>query len=437
MTVGADSLIRAANRAQQWARDRPLWLECGFVLILFVVEVADAFASGEPGVARDLDVLGVGLIALAAATLLRRRQNPAASLVALTVVLAGFYFRDYGSFLSVIGLIGFYSTAANSDNRRRAWFVLIGAAVGLTTVASVTLLEGPDGFDYSGGASMTTSICLAMFVGVVMRNREQIFMKAEARAERAEAERLVATDRAVTEERLRIAREMHDVVAHGMSVISVQAAAAQEIAGTDPDRAVELMKSIETTGREALNEMRRMLGVLRNRDAAADGELGARAPQPSLADLEATIAHCREAGLETEFAVIGDERPLSAGLELTVFRIVQEALTNVLKHGGKIATASVELSYQPTALLVTVTDTGRGLIAGFGEPSSGNGLHGMRERVELYDGQLTTGPQLGGGYVVKAVIPLDISSSRLRVVSAASGTAAPVSAESVTTGRAQ
>ncbi|HAY68332.1 MAG TPA: hypothetical protein DCY82_08620 [Acidimicrobiaceae bacterium] len=183
--------------------------------------------------------------------------------------------------------------------------------------------------------------------------------------------------------------------------------------------------------------MRRMLGVLRNRDAAADGELGARAPQPSLADLEATIAHCREAGLETEFAVIGDERPLSAGLELTVFRIVQEALTNVLKHGGKMATASVELSYQPTALLVTVTDTGRGLIAGFGEPSSGNGLHGMRERVELYDGQLTTGPQLGGGYAVKAVIPLDNSSSRLRVVSAASGTAAPVSAESVTTGRAQ
>jgi signal transduction histidine kinase len=263
----------------------------------------------------------------------------------------------------------------------------------------------------------------------VMRNRQQIFMQAEARADQALADQAAAAERAATQERLRIAREMHDVVAHGMSVISVQAAAAQEIARTEPDRAIGLMKIVETTGRESLNEMRRMLGVLRN-GATPDGENNiTRAPQPSLDDLETIIEHCRGAGLETELTIAGEKRSLPAGLELTVYRIVQEALTNVLKHGGNAATANVEVAYTDTTIRIEVADTGRGVLSGLDGHSPGNGVIGMRERVELYEGEFSAGPQPGGGYLVTALLTTDATTKRPRVSSAETP-----SAETATTG---
>jgi signal transduction histidine kinase len=357
------------------------------------------------------------LIALGALSLIWRRERPVMGLTLLGMLMVIFYLRDYGSFMSIAGLASLYAVVAHAVNRRHAWITIIVFEVTAFSVSAFTLLDRSDGFVYSAAAAMLTSMCMAVFVGVVARNRQQIFMKAEARADEAEADRSAVAERARTEERLRIARELHDVVAHGMSVISVQAVAAQEVAPTNPDLAIELMRTIETTSRESLNEMRRMLGVLRNGQAPHDGQHASRGPQPSLADIEATIAHCCDAGLETEFIVSGEEPSLSPGLELTVYRIVQEALTNVLKHGGPAATASVELSYRDTTLLVSISDTGRGAVAGLDGMNTGNGLVGMRERVELYDGTMTAGPKPGGGYLVTAIIPLDSQMRRLRVVS--------------------
>jgi signal transduction histidine kinase len=239
-------------------------------------------------------------------------------------------------------------------------------------------------------------------------------MRLEAQAALAEAEGETRARLAVVEERTRIAREMHDVVAHGMSVISVQASAAQEIARSDPDRTIDILGDIEATGREALTEMRRMLGVLRS----SDDHAGALSPQPSLADLNSAIARCVKAGLPTELAITGDEERLAPGLELAAFRIAQEALTNVLKHAGNPATATVTLDYRPTELELIIADTGRGAVSSLSSTGGGNGLMGMRERVDAYNGHITHGPNPGGGYQVRVVFPLDEDATRPSVTSA-------------------
>jgi signal transduction histidine kinase len=415
----AQRMIELANQTQRRVRDRPVMLDIAFALLVFVVELVTLFGPTEERAGSlEPDVVALLFITLGALSLVWRRQRPVEVLIFLGVLLGGFYIRDYGSFMSIVGLTGLYAATVHAANRRRAWIAIVIFIVGLVGTAAFSLLDRPNGLDVSGAAAMLLSLGIVVFVGVVTRNREQIFVKAEARADEAEADRAAAAERARTEERLRIARELHDVVSHGMSVISVQAAAAQEIAPTDPDRAIELMRTVETTSRESLNEMRRMLGVLRNDQATHEGDHANRGPQPSLADIEATITHCRDAGLETEFSVCGEEHPLSPGLELTVYRIVQEALTNVLKHGGPAATASVEVDYRDSTILVKISDTGRGVVARLSGTNSGNGLVGMRERVELYDGTLTAGPKSGGGYSVSALIPLDSQIRRPRVVSA-------------------
>jgi signal transduction histidine kinase len=186
------------------------------------------------------------------------------------------------------------------------------------------------------------------------------------------------------------------------------------------------MHSVETTGRDALAEMRRMLGVLRNNNQSeATASRGALAPQPSLADLGTTIAHCSHAGTPTELIISGDERPLPPGIELAAFRIVQEALTNVVKHGGDAATATVELRYDADALHITIDDTGRGAVSQLTHTGGGHGLIGMRERVEIYNGQLAAGPRPGGGYRVDASLPTNTAMVRPAVVSAEPESTAP------------
>jgi signal transduction histidine kinase len=419
MTLIAERLIEVANQTQQRLRDRPVVADISFVLLIFALEVVDLFGlTADPLVPHGPDAMALALVALGALSLMLRRERPVLGLTLLGGLMVTFYLRDYGSFMSIAGLASLYAVAAHAVNRRLAWIAIVIFEVTLFVVAAFTVMDRTDGFAYSAAAAMSTSMCLAVFVGVVTRNRQQIFMKAEARADEAEADRSAVAEQARTEERLRIARELHDVVAHGMSVIAVQAVAAQEIAPSNPNAAIELMQMIETTSRESLNEMRRMLGVLRNSQGVDDGQHASRGPQPSLVDIEATIEHCRDAGLETEFRVSGEEPALPPGLELTVYRIVQEALTNVLKHGGPAAMASVELSYSHTTLDVKISDTGRGVIADLDGTNRGNGLVGMRERVELYDGTMAAGPQPGGGYIVTAMIPLDSQMRRSRVVSA-------------------
>lgn len=213
-----------------------------------------------------------------------------------------------------------------------------------------------------------------------------------AREQAAEARRVV------TEERARIARELHDVVAHRVSLMTVQAGAAKTVAAVDPDGAHQAMAAVEQTGREALDELRHLLGVLRP-DAAA-GDLG---PQPGLADLAGLVKQFTDAGLEVSFATADAHDALPARVDLFAYRIVQEALTNVLRHAGPDARAEVRVGVDTDGVVIEVRDDGQGATA---TPRTGHGIVGMRERALLLGGRLDAGPRPGGGFQVVAHLPI-------------------------------
>jgi signal transduction histidine kinase len=218
------------------------------------------------------------------------------------------------------------------------------------------------------------------------------------RRRRVVRDREEAAREAVSVERSRIARELHDIVAHHMSVMVVQAAAARAVAGRDPAAADDALRQIETSGRAGLTEMRRLLEILKSQERGEE-----RAPQPGLARLDELVDGMRATGLSVETVVEGTPHELPPGVDLSAYRIVQEALTNTLKHAGD-AHARVLLRYEPGAIEIEVADDGRG--AGNGETAGGGrGLIGMRERVQLFGGTLDSGPRDGGGFVVRARLP--------------------------------
>ncbi|UWZ39815.1 sensor histidine kinase [Dactylosporangium roseum] len=251
--------------------------------------------------------------------------------------------------------------------------------------------------------TMGALVCFT--VGRTVATRRAYIAALEDRARTAETSQRALTEKAVAEERRRIARELHDVVAHHVSVMGVLATGSRRMLGRDPAAADEALATIEETGRTALREMRRLLTVLRT-EAEPAGEL---APQPGLAGVEGLVEQIREAGLPAVLKVEGEPAPLDPGVSLTLYRIVQEALTNALKHAGA-ASVEVRLVFTRTDVVIEICDTGRG--PQLGTAAIGHGLLGMRERVMLYGGTLRTGPRPGGGYRVHARIPLETVSER-------------------------
>jgi signal transduction histidine kinase len=239
---------------------------------------------------------------------------------------------------------------------------------------------------------------VAWVLGDSMRYRRAYLASLEDRAARLERERDAQAQIAAAAERARIARELHDVIAHNVSVMVVQADGAGYALRRDPERAGQALTAISRTGRQALAEMRRLLGVLRSDDQQAD-----LAPQPGLEQLRELLDQAREAGMSVSFTLEGPVRPLPEGAELAAYRVVQESLTNTRKHGGLAATAAVTLRYEPDGLLLQVTDDGLGAAAAADGP--GHGLTGMRERVEMYGGTVRAGPLPNGGYQVTARLP--------------------------------
>jgi signal transduction histidine kinase len=284
--------------------------------------------------------------------------------------------------------------------------VLVGATLerrvayfgGATTFALVSIIYYRD-----PSASPSDFFFLLFFfgaawlAGLALSSRSQQALELRARAERAERDREDEARRAVEEERARIARELHDVVAHSVSVMVVQAGGVRRLLDPDQDRQREALLAIENTGRAALTEMRRMLGVLRSDEPQA----GPLAPQPGLEHLDRLLEQTRQAGLSVELEVEGEPVPLAAGIDLSAYRIVQEGLTNTLKHAGPGANARVIVRYLPEQLELEVSNDGT-----LPSNGDGHGLVGMRERVALYGGTLEAGPGKNGGYSVRARLPV-------------------------------
>ncbi|MFJ8772274.1 sensor histidine kinase [Streptomyces microflavus] len=254
---------------------------------------------------------------------------------------------------------------------------------------------------------MTVPFVLAWVMGDSLRTRRAYFNQLEERAARLEREREAQSKVAVAAERARIARELHDVVAHNVSVMVVQADGAAYVMDAAPDQARQALETISSTGRQALAEMRRLLGVLRTGDTREGGEY---VPQPDVEQIEDLVDQVRRTGLAVDFKVEGTARPLPSGVELTAYRIVQEALTNTRKHGGPDAGASVRLVYFDDGLGLLVEDDGRGaaheLYEDGGADGAGHGMIGMRERVGMVGGTLDAGPRPGGGFRISALLPL-------------------------------
>jgi signal transduction histidine kinase len=292
-----------------------------------------------------------------------------------------------------------------------AWCTPRKAVTGLAVVSTTIVvlgLSGSPGLDAVGVLAVLAQFAAAWAIGVALRNRRAA---TEARVreadKRAEAERQSAA-RVLAEERLRIAQELHDVVAHSMSVIAVQAGVGAHVLDERPEQARAALDAISATSRGTLTEMRRLLGVLRNSDG-----LRSHVPAPGLADLPRLVDDVRAVGVPATLHVQGTADSVHAGIELSAYRVVQEALTNVIKHAGKPTRVDVTVRHLPGSLAVEVADDGRGLAArsingaaaDASADGSGHGLVGMRERVELWGGELSVGPAPGGGYRVKALLP--------------------------------
>jgi signal transduction histidine kinase len=389
-------LSRAGLRRPSRAALLDLALALVFLVIAQVDVWAPQLADLGDGADEGIRPLNAVLLAAVALSLAWRRRAPLAAVAVLSAAAAVQALlpgaAPIGLLLAGPVLIGLYSVAAYGS-RRASWagLVVVAAAVAVHDLTDPVLRA-----DLEGTSWWWLVLLVGWLVGRYVGSRRAA-ADLERRARVLEEERRQA-ETAVQEERARIARELHDVVAHSVSVVAVQAGAAQAVLGSDPDRAREPLGAIETTARNALVEMRRLLGVLR----AAEEE-PTLAPQPGLADLPAVAASVTAAGLPVELVVEGEPAPLPAGLELAAHRIVQEALTNALRH-ARASRARVTVRHRPQALEVTVADDGGG--GPTGRPG-GHGIVGMRERVALYGGELSVGPGETGGYVVRAVLPRD------------------------------
>ncbi|HEY3765411.1 MAG TPA: histidine kinase [Gaiellales bacterium] len=327
-----------------------------------------------------------------------RRRAPLAVLIAALVAFAAalaLITHARGTPLSALIAFGvaFYSVGAHAESRR----AIAGGSLGLAAVAAIDYLGGGV-FQSVGGVRPGTWLILALCwqAGREVRRKRLELSGLRAHAAALEQDREEKARLAAAQERARIARELHDVVAHSVSVMVVQAQAADRVLEGEEPAARELLGSIETTGRQALSELRRLLGLLRRFEGAD------LAPQPSLRHIEGLVAQMRDAGLPVDLVVQGEELRLSPGLDLSAYRIVQEGLTNALKHAGR-ARARVVVRYAPGEIQLEVADDGRGDGDGGG---AGQGLVGMRERVAMYGGELESGPADGGGYVLRARLPV-------------------------------
>jgi signal transduction histidine kinase len=350
-------------------------------------------------------MMGALLLASVSVPLLWRRRRPLTVLGIVTAVALAWFLIPYvaepplhhfnASFFAFV--VSLYSAGLYAASKKAS---VVAALVALGSVLTAVAFLDEEFRGNPRAFFFNASIVIVFFyVGYIGRVRRDYL---EERAARLEREREEDARRAVARERARIARELHDVIAHSVGLITVQAGAANLVYDENPEAALSSLSSIERTGRLALGELRRLLGVLRTEDEGEDLR-----PQPSLDRLDELVAEMEEAGVEVAVTVEGDLQDLPTAVGLSAYRILQEGLTNVLKHAGRWARAEVVVRRTQDQLMLEVADDGRGAASEASKVIGGHGLIGMRERVALFGGRMSSGPRRGGGFFVRTEIPLD------------------------------
>lgn len=396
----------------------PRWGDVAIAAALLVLGLIGVAQTEELGVTRGhpYDAVGIALVVGQVAPLAWRQLYPRTVLWAVLVpwlIAVGFGYPDTSAMFSIY--VALYGVAAYVPRRGAIvhGIAVLAVMIGWTTVGVLVT----DYVPWTALVAVALAVVVPMMVGFVdFRRRERLTELEVAHARREQAQRTVATD-AVRAERARIARELHDVVAHEITVMTLQAEGARRLAKDSDERVVQALTTISESGRTGLAEMQRMIGVLRasEQEAAEAAEhdrvvAGAPltdadlAPMPSLAAIPLLAQQVEDAGLPVDLTIAGTSH-VPAGVELSAYRIVQEALTNAMKHAGPGARATVTVERRRKEVRITVDDDGRGAISEAARQSGGHGLRGMRERVQALGGTLEYGPRRGGGFRVHAVLP--------------------------------
>ena len=366
----------------RWRQLPPLFLDAALAAVVAAVTIVSIVVEDHNDHGVRLSAFGWALLALQLVPLVWRRRAPVVVLaLSMGGAIAYGMARLPDPAIMFAPSLAVYSVAAH---RPRSVSVPCALVVIVAAGLGVVFGDESDAADVSAG----------YFVGITSWMLGDIVRAQRERAAWLDARRVDEAQRAAADERVRIARDLHDVVAHHVSVIVVQAEAAQEVLAARPDRAQAAMAAVADTARSALSELRRLLGVLRSEATVT--------PQPDLAAVDDLIASVREAGLDVSLRTRGNGLPVAPVVGLTAYRVVQEALTNVLRH-AQATRAEVELAVGDTELIVTVSDDGR---SGASFDGTGHGLVGMRERVSMLGGHLDAGPRPEGGFRVRAQLPL-------------------------------
>jgi signal transduction histidine kinase len=388
--------MTSLGRVRTWWRslDRRV-LDATVAVLLLVVTVIPLATRSLVAGQRPSDIWAYLLAVALCVPFVFHRRFPVA---AITVACCALVLYAVGRYNAYPGLPIFVLVAGVSlhSTRRRA---LLAAGLAAVALSVAVWLQPERVATASTWVASLLAVAVAWLWGENLRNRRARWAAMEERARRLEAEREERDRQAVTDERLRIARELHDVVAHSMSVIAVQSGVANHVIDSRPAQARQALATIEATSRSALVELRRLLGVLRQ----GDDPVASLEPNPGMAEIGRLADQIRSAGVEVELKIEGEPGELPPGVDLSAFRIAQEGLTNVLKHGGGVARVLVR--YSPGAVAVEIADDGRAGTDGAPAEGTGHGLIGMRERVAVFGGQLTAGPVPGGGYRMAARLP--------------------------------
>jgi signal transduction histidine kinase len=415
--------------ARSWLRRRPLAADGMVAIVVFALGILSDRIYYDIGAVNPHNfrfAVGVAFMALLTLPLVCRRRLPSVTLACVTLSVLGYtvFGISEASITATVAFVAIYSVGAYCARPLANWVrgvcvaLMFGDLVWMLLFRQIDLGHSKASTVGAGILSVGSNVFFfvaAWVIGEVAWASRLRAAELAVRNGELNAAHEVIAEQAVLDERVRIAREVHDVVAHHVSVMGVQAGAARRVMARSPEQAAEVLSGIEASSRQAVVELQRLLGFLRSETTPAEGAggVGVAPPQPGLSRLDGVINQIGEAGLAVTLRCEGTPVPLPASVDLSAYRIVQEALTNALKHGGAGTKAAVTITYAPDVLRLEIVDDGRGRSNGRADhhqddpiATAGHGLIGMRERVALHLGRFSAERAPGSGFAVTATFPL-------------------------------